>query len=330
MIEKSIIRISNILNLTRQEYSVIEKHILHSVFEKLKRKQGFNVDLSSELPLKVVLEPHSILKKSNNRTALKNALKSITSHNFSFDFSDDKREEFGSITPIYYAKYESTPQSNSSITIKIAPECKKLFLELAEGYTNIMLDAVLSLKSEYSIRMYELLSMYKNQSSWTISLEKLRVLLNIENQYVDFKDFRKRILLYSQKELWEHCNLHFEWEIAEKKGKKITALTFHIKERNKQERIELNEEIEATKDYLKSLSPADISQKANWVIKKYKLSENQQKHILNNTDVFNEFVKVDLIIEDMISKGNPPRNKTSYLAKSLGLDKVKFSKSKKE
>ena len=56
-----------------------------------------------------------------------------------------------------------------------------------------------------------------------------------------------------KKELWEHCNLYFEWEIAAKKGKKITALTFHIKERDKQERIELAEEIKATQNFIATL-----------------------------------------------------------------------------
>lgn len=328
MDRQSVIRISNILNLTRQEYSVIEKHIFHSVLDSLKNEQGFNIDLTSELPLKVTLETAEILKKSKNKDALKAALKSITSRNFSFDFSTNEKEEFGSITPIYYAKYESVPQSSSSVTIKIAPECKKLFLDLAEGYTNIVLNAVLSLKSEYSIRMYELMSMYKGQSTWTVPLDKLRGLLNVEKQYIDFKDFRKRILEYSQKELWEHCNLHFEWEIAEKKGKKITALTFHIKERDKQERAELSEEIKYTQEFIKSLSPGDISQKANFVKEKYNLTRQQFDYILSNNEVFNEFIRIDLIIEDMIAKGKPPRDRTKYLAKSLKLDKVKFPKAK--
>jgi hypothetical protein len=37
---------------------------------------------------------------------------------------------------------------------------------------------------------------------------------------------------------------------------------------------------------------------------------------------------VDLIIEDKIVRGKAPIDRTKYLAKSLGLDKVKFTISK--
>ena len=129
-----------------------------------------------------------------------------------------------------------------------------------------------------------------------------------------------------KKELWEHCNLYFEWEIAAKKGKKITALTFHIKERDKQERIELSEEIRATQNFIATLSPADISHKSHLLTQSYSLTKEQVEYIMTNRNVFNDFVRIDIIIEDMIAKGKPPKDRTKYLAKSLGLDKIKFAK----
>lgn len=327
-INKEILRVSNVLNLTRQEFNTLERHIYLMTILSLKKHQGLNLELDSDSVIKIEFSATSL--KETNRERIKDALDKITSRKIHFDSSNANEEYFGFVVPFSYANYSAKNGHESKITIDINSRTKNLFCELAKGYTVMDLQAILSLKSNYSIRVYELMSQYLNQKKWTVSIEKLRGLLNLEDsQYKNYGMFEKRILTYSQKELWEHCNLHFEWEIAHKKGKKITALTFHIRERNKQERIELNEEIEATKDYLKSLSPADISQKATWVINKYTLNQNQQNHILNNTDVFNEFVKIDLIIEDMVSKGNPPRNKTAYLAKSLGLDKVKFPKSKK-
>ena len=129
-----------------------------------------------------------------------------------------------------------------------------------------------------------------------------------------------------KKELWEHCNLYFEWEIAAKKGKKITALTFHIKERDKQERIELSEEIKATQNFIATLTPADIAQKSYLLTQSYSLTKEQVEYIMTNRNVFNDFVRIDIIIEDMIAKGKPPKDRTKYLAKSLGLDKIKFAK----
>jgi plasmid replication initiation protein len=325
----SIIRISNVLNLTRQEFTVIEKHILHCILKDLKEQQSLLIlDVENKEPISLVIDASDVLKNSKNTTPLRDALKKITTRNLFFDFSKPKSEYFGSITPFSYASYEAKQGTKAKINIDINYKCKKLFLELAKGYTNLQLDAIITLKSEYSIRMYELISMFLRQGAWTVKIEKLRDLLNLEQtKYKNYGMFEKRILLYSQKELWEHCNLHFEWEIAEKKGKKITALTFHIKERDKQERVELNEEIKQTIDYVKSLSPIQVANTYNMIMSKYNLSQKQADYIFTDNNRLNEFIRVDLIIEDKIVRGKAPIDRTKYLAKSLGLDKVKFKES---
>jgi plasmid replication initiation protein len=320
------------LNLTRQEFSTMEKHIFHLVLKGVKSDQSFHVEnIDTDLPLKIIIPASDILKQSKNTEQLKSAIKKITSRNVYFDFSKPDEEYFGSFTPFTYAKYSAKKGVKSFVEIHVNYVCKKLFLELAEGYTNLELDAILNLKSQHSIRMYELISMYFSQKKWTISLDKLKSLLGLKpTQYPNFTTFKTYILEYSKKELWEHCNLHFEWEVAEKKGKKITALTFHIKERNKQERIELNEEIKQTIDYVKSLSPIQVANTYNMITSKYSLSQKQADYIFTDTNRLNEFIRIDLIIEDKIAKGNPPKDRTKYLAKSLGLDKIKFKESEKK
>lgn len=321
----SIVRISNVLNLTRQEFTAVEKHIFLYTILHLKEHQGFGVEIKEDFVLSVEFSAAEL--KETNRERIKEALDKITSKKIYFDQSSKGREYYGYVVPFVSAKYDSKPRVESLIKVKLNPDCQKLFLELANGYTIMDLKAIINLKSVHSIRMYELISQHLNQGSWTIDLGELKNLLGLEYaQYSRFPDFKRYILEYSQRELWEHCNLHFEWEIAAKQRKKITALTFHIKERNKQERTELNEEIKATQNFIKSLSPADVSQKASRVKEKYNLTKKQFDYVLSNTEVFNEFIRVDLIIEDMIAKGKPPRDRTKYLAKSLKLDQVKFNK----
>jgi plasmid replication initiation protein len=323
---ESLLRVSNVLNLTRQEFSVTEKHIYLNVIAYLKSEQGFNLDLSNDKEvLEVVISPLDL--KETNRNRIIEALDKIVSRKVFFDKSSKGNEYYGYLIPIFYAKYEAKDRSSSTITIQIAPSARKLFLELAEGYTSMDIKAIMNLTSGHAIRMYELISMYLNQGSWTVQVDVLRGLFNLgATQYKNFRLFEIYILEYCQKQLWEHCNLHYEWKIAEKKGKKITALTFDMKKRNKQERIELSEEIKATQDYVKGLSPADVSQKANWVKEKYTLTDQQFEYVLSDKNVFNEFIRIDLIIEDMIAKGKPPRDRTKYLAKSLKLHEVKFPK----
>jgi plasmid replication initiation protein len=328
----SIVRISNVLNLTRQEFTVVEKHLFHFIMNELKENQGFHLtNIDNREPLEVIIEANKVMKNSYNKQVIKDAIKKITSRNVFFDFSKPGEDYFGSLNPFPFAKYHAVRGKTSFIHIEIHHSCKRLFLELAKGYTNLDLQSILTLKSEYSIRMYELMSMYLNQGSWTVQVDELRTLFNIApTQYKNFAMFEKRILTYSQTELWEHCNIYFEWSIAAKERKKITALTFNISKREKQERKELKENITVTQNYIQQLSNREIAEKFQIAAQKYRLSEAQLNYIFSNSDIFNEFVRLDLIIEDKISKGKPPKDRTKYLAKSIGLDKVSFSMKKRQ
>ena len=325
---KSMLRISNILNLTRQEFTVVEKHIIHLVLYNLKENQGMNINVLDNTNLTVCINANDVLKNSRNKDVLKEAIKKITKRNIFFDSSKNGDENFGSVAPIPYASYIANQGQKAQVLIEIHHTCKAMFLELSKGYTSLLVEAILNLKSEYSIRMYELMSMYLNQKEWTVSLEKLRSLLNIsETRFKSFTDFEKRILEYSQKELWEHCGIFFAWSIARKEGKKITALTFDIKTKEGQERVFRNDDIKETIDYVNNtFSAGDIAQAVRNMSTRYTLTSKQIDYIIADRALFNEFIRVDIIIQDMISKGNAPRDRTKYLASSLKLDKLKTNK----
>lgn len=328
MEEGKIIRITNALNLTRQEFQITEKHILSLTLLALKSQQGFNAQVENEESnLELTIKGSDL--KETNKTRIKDALDKITSRKIHFDHSKNDKDYFGYVVPFTYANYEGGRGKDSIITIEINRKCKKLFLELANGYTETDLHAVLSLKSSYTIRMYELLSQHKNLKRWDISIVRLKKLLDMEvTKYKNFSDFEKNILKYSQDELWEHCNIHFEWESI-KTGRKITDLTFIISDRVTKEKIAFSQEIKATQDYIQGLSNQEMAYKAHLASQRYKLSAKQFDYILSSKEMFNEFIRVDLIIENMIEKGKPPRDRTKYLAKCLKLDKVKFSKERK-
>lgn len=318
----TLIRISNVLNLTRQEFTAIEKHIMLFTLFKLKEQQGFNVDLGSDREIFEVEFSAADLKETN-RERIKQALDKITSRKIFFDESNGSREYFGYMVPFIYANYDAVNGSHSSIKVHLNPVCKKLFLELANGYTTTDLKAILNLKSTYSIRMYELLSMYANKGEWTIEVDKLKNLLGLEyGNYKTFTLFEKYVLIYSQKELAENCDLWFEWSIAAKERKRITALTFNIKRKGQVEKESLELGIQHTIDFVTSLETAGIAEKVYQASAKYSLTKKQLEWIMASKERVSEFIRLDLIIEDKTAKGKGPKNRTKYMAKSLGLDQL--------
>jgi plasmid replication initiation protein len=320
---KSVLRISNVLNLTRQEFTIIEKQIYLITLLNLKGYQGFNLKLDTDETIKIEFSVKEL--KETNRERIKDALDKITSRKIYFDNSTTNKDYFGYVVPFSYANYSSINGASSQICIDLNSRAKKLFFELANGYTTMDLKAILNLKSSYSIRMYELMNQYLNQGTWTVDIVVLKSFLGIElSKYKSFTDFESRILLYSQKELWEHCGIYFEWSIAQKERKKITALTFTIITKEKQEKVQVNADIKTTMEYIRQFTPKEITEKSNILMTQYMLSNEQKDYILANSSVFNEFIRVHAIIENMIERATPPKDRTKYLAKCLGLDKIKF------
>lgn len=310
------------MNFTRQEFLAVEKHIVLLTLLSLKGKQGMKADFGGKHEALEITFNASELKETN-RERIKESLERLTTRKIHFDYSKPGHDYFGFIVPIISAKYEGKKGINSEITVLINPDAKKLFLELSNGYSTLDLQAILSLKSNYSIRLYELLSMKARQEPWTIEVDTLKNLLDIElGAYKNFNLFETRILKYTQNELAEHCGVFFDWEVAAKERKKITALTFTIRDREKLNREFLAEETIKTIDYVTSLGDLHIASKVRAACQKYTLTEKQIQWILESQDRVNELIRIDLIIEDKTTKGKGPKNRTKYLAKSLGLDKL--------
>ncbi|MCB2295788.1 replication initiation protein [Clostridium algoriphilum] len=106
---------------------------------------------------------------------------------------------------------------------------KPYMLELKEMYTSYKLSNILSLKSKYSIRIYEILKSNLFKKCIEIELEELKKMVGANAKYLKvYADFKNKVLLQAQKELNETTDIGFDFEEI-KTGRKITSITFHIK-----------------------------------------------------------------------------------------------------
>lgn len=98
-------------------------------------------------------------------------------------------------------------------------------------YTKYKLGVVLNFKSEYSIRIYELMKQYFPQKKErVIAIEDLRSMLGIEKkEYPLYGDLKRYIIKQAQKEINEKSDLEIEIEEI-KQGRKVVALHFAISE----------------------------------------------------------------------------------------------------
>ncbi len=136
----------------------------------------------------------------------------------------------------YYAK-------KGEIVLRLSPELKPYLLKLKEAFTTYYLKNVLKLRSFYSIRLYELLKQYENVGRRRFALEDLRKILKIDdNKYKKYSDFKRFVILSSQKELQKKTDICFDF-IELKMGRKVVGIEFLIKRNKKEGRDGEKEEI---------------------------------------------------------------------------------------
>lgn len=125
------------------------------------------------------------------------------------------------------ARYE---KGSGMVTLKFNPDLKPYMLQLNTLFTQYKLANILSMKSKYSPRIYELLkcNQFKIQGYIDIDISDLRQLLKVENIYPRYYDFRRFILEATQKELKKLTDISFSFEEM-RYGKKITSIRFYIK-----------------------------------------------------------------------------------------------------
>ena len=104
---------------------------------------------------------------------------------------------------------------------------------LHQQFTSYELKQVSQLSTAYAIRFYELLMQFIKTEERYITLERLRELLELKDQYPRFFDFKKRIIEPSITGINAKTNLDVEWDVM-KKGRNITGLifVFHKNKRN--------------------------------------------------------------------------------------------------
>ena len=92
---------------------------------------------------------------------------------------------------------------------------------------------LLSFKSQYSIRIYNILKQYERLKEREIELEQLKEMLGIsKNQHVEYSNFKNNILRTTQQELKAKADLYFEFQEI-KHGRRVGAIRFRIMSQKK-------------------------------------------------------------------------------------------------
>lgn len=156
--------------------------------------------------------------------------------------------EDGSETTVGWLAKATTNKRSGIAKIKIDEDLAPYLFDLQCRFLSYGLKNILNMKSQYSIRLYELMKSYHNmkvaqidhrsfkekidkpiQISWTIDLEELKKILMVDTvkSYAMYKDFRKKVLEVAQKEINALTDITLCFEPVTK-GRKTVKVKFIV------------------------------------------------------------------------------------------------------
>lgn len=224
---KNVIK-SNNLVLSHFKMTLHEQKILVLCISKIKKED--KKDDYIDLTFKLTVEEMSKFLLLSKRTLYKD-LENISARLMRYLIEiRNENGEFEKIRPFPYARYE-----DGIFTLRFEQSMKDYLMELKDKFTIYDIENVRYLKSNYSMRMYEILKSYEWINHCVIELDELKKLVGVigitDDNYIDlytrYNDFKRYVLVTAQKELEEKTDIKFEFQEI-KKGRKVMQIEFII------------------------------------------------------------------------------------------------------
>lgn len=136
-----------------------------------------------------------------------------------------------------------------TVTLALNYFLKDYLIDLKDEFTSYELKNITKLKSNYAIRIYELLRQYyrtKNKERIFL-LDDLREKIGVNNAYPNYGNFKQRVLLPAQKQINNKSDLMFEFEEIYV-GRSVKKIKFTFKKKTPLIPIEMEVENDITED----------------------------------------------------------------------------------
>ena len=144
------------------------------------------------------------------------------------------KEENGFVTTNWVSSQRYI-EGEGIIELAFSPELKPYLLQLKSHFTSYRLSNILSLKSIYSIGLYQLVKKWQHLGKWSCPVEDLKEILGATTSTFDrYNLFKVRVLEVAIKELNAKTDVNVTFEEI-KKGRKVEKIEFRIRHAREKE-----------------------------------------------------------------------------------------------
>jgi len=133
-------------------------------------------------------------------------------------------------------------EKNGSVQLMFDEKMKPYLLELKDNYTKYELIYTLTMRSKYSIRLYELFKSYLYRGQVIFEIDLLKCLLFAE-KYERNNNFKQKVLDIAVREINELTDIWIKYDFI-KVGRKFSEVNFTISQKDIGERLTAGAKIE--------------------------------------------------------------------------------------
>jgi plasmid replication initiation protein len=304
------IHCSNSLSLLQRK---ISNALLYHSYKELLLKEEHEITIKQLCNL--------ISYSGNNHAAIKEALKGLISTVIEWNVVNDTTgaEDWTASSMI-----ASVSLQGPLCYFAYSPRMKQL-LHSPSMFAKINLYIQSRFKSSYGLALYENCIRYRGlpYTKW-FDMKTFRKLMGVPmDNYVIFRDFKRRVLDKSIEEVNTYSDLLVEVELGREK-RQVAKLRFALKERPKKNRlgITMDENVCDDKSLGNDSKTSDLEEK---LIKQFGLSPRQVKNILNQYDESFVVEKMSIVESSKNYQSGKIKNCAAYFRSALKND---YQKSK--
>lgn len=234
--EYLVVKRNELIQQNRFELNISEQKTVAFICSMIKPVDPSGKDIPYQLEYEFNIRDYCKIcglhyDNGKNYLDVKNTLKKLSDKSM---WLQDGSEE---ILVRWLSKVKTNKKSGKAI-IELDRDLVPFLFNLGQRFTQYQLYNILAMKSEYSVRIYEIMKSYAFQKSKTFDLDELKKLLCVDNikSYQEFAPFRQKVLDKAQEEINELTDINIFYEPISK-GRKVIKVKFKIDMKNPMDRF---------------------------------------------------------------------------------------------
>lgn len=221
---------SNIITLMSYDFKTLQIRVLIALIEKIQNAMEESINntpfeqltLFSEFnnsdKIHFAINYRDLGVEPYQYSEVKAVLKQLATIPVEFDAEDPITKADSWVVAGLFKAYIPKATHQKQFTIEMEKDVAKAFVNVDKGFTRFIKEIAYNTQSKYTVRMYLLISSWKDKGGFSIYTDRFRHWLKLEDKYPKFKDLYKRIIKPVYDELFEKANCWFEMAEVYREG----------------------------------------------------------------------------------------------------------------